>query len=873
MLCPRCGVFFGDPCSACRTYSRIGFVLQTGRLRREDEASVLVALRSAAGALTDLAEEGPRKNPLTEVPTPVAPLPFEFHERASGAGQPGAGSTEQKEEGREEKEGGIAAEKEVKSPEERPEGEKLKKKKKKDKDKDKKGKAEEDEKPREGIEEGDPVGAKEEDKKQSQEELDRLRLEKSQPLEEREEKKEKDDKSLSEIATEHAEANPESYGLGSKREPRGSLKKLYENRAEGSRKASKPPEPSGPPPGHHGHQRKEKGKKRERSRSRRRGTKGRYHGQRGRDYTGGTSKIRGVATGRPNGAQKSNSERESQSQSKGKRRRPSPEGRRRGRSEKAGRSQVGKDETTRCTDGPSGARQVEELRGSGCLGDGWKGPGRGPVLRGGERGVLPRQLQGSRKNPRGEFRAPSHLPEGRSGRDHKRWPPTASLGKDPEGVQTSFVRPRLQWRDGGRGFDPREADPQDEIGQSRGCLDQQSGGHRAATTRRRAGDAEEAREREREETKEADLAKEDKKGKKDKSPEGKAKKKKKKKKEKKKKEGSDDEDSVEKGYKPKSAVTKEAKDLYGGTGMDPKEKIRARVTKRARKHLKRKGGKDRTSSSTEGSSSSSGNQEEKEGETLFGEESKVRILAQQFSGALTCQALQQMRACLIQEAGLEDQGDRLQAVATSYFRQNLAKKCSGPTSRELQTLTSLVDHLVKCRPATASDLAIQRIKAIEQGLSGVHWTVAQRLEVLPQEHQTLTALTEASSAQKEVYNEARMRWASGYPDGRGPRQDNQGRGKQGQKGQNKGGGKDRRDGKGQGNKGDGKKKDAPGGATSWAVSAWVERVRERMLLITRKRREERRLLWESVKPTELKGVIWKGARIEPLPHLQRCGFR
>ena len=56
MICNLCGVFIGDPCSCCRTISRLNFILQTGRVQPRDEGAALSALRSAAGVLSDLAE-------------------------------------------------------------------------------------------------------------------------------------------------------------------------------------------------------------------------------------------------------------------------------------------------------------------------------------------------------------------------------------------------------------------------------------------------------------------------------------------------------------------------------------------------------------------------------------------------------------------------------------------------------------------------------------------------------------------------------------------------------------------------------------------------------------------------------------------------
>ena len=262
------------------------------------------------------------------------------------------------------------------------------------------------------------------------------------------------------------------------------------------------------------------------------------------------------------------------------------------------------------------------------------------------------------------------------------------------------------------------------------------------------------------------------------------------------------------GRTPKMSSKKTAEAIFGGTGLDPDERIRNRVARRARRYLKKKSEKDSSSGESSGSSSSGkGDSQMTNAETLYGEASKVMVLAEAFPGALTSQALTHMRMGLVQELGLRETASSVQPVATAYFRQHLMRRASAPMSRELLTLSTILDQLLLNRPAAAADTATQRIKSLEQSLGGSHWAVAQKLEVLPSEGQTLTPLPEATAAQRQVYQESRMRWASGFPDGRGQKagQDNRGK-SDGRQGQGKGKGKDKTN-KGQtGNKGDAPKK-------------------------------------------------------------------
>eukprot|EP00435_Cladocopium_sp_Y103_P021029 s2172_g5.t1 len=265
------------------------------------------------------------------------------------------------------------------------------------------------------------------------------------------------------------------------------------------------------------------------------------------------------------------------------------------------------------------------------------------------------------------------------------------------------------------------------------------------------------------------------------------------------------------GSKSKVAARKPPSSLFSGTGLDPKEKVRRKVSKKARRALSRKGKKDESSHSSKSSSSSETSLAEEGDETIFQQSSKVRMIAVGYPGALACQALAQMRNNLLTEIGAEDKPGTLRACAVSYFRQQLARKASGPAHRELLTIAASVDMLLSGNAAGAMDVLMQRLKSCESSLMGTHWTVSQRLEVLPQENTQLTPLPEMGAARKDVYEESRLKWLSAQPDGRG--------GQGGTKGTSKGktefkeagkGGKDRKSGKGPQGKGDATRKKEEG---------------------------------------------------------------
>eukprot|EP00435_Cladocopium_sp_Y103_P064326 s581_g26.t1 len=187
------------------------------------------------------------------------------------------------------------------------------------------------------------------------------------------------------------------------------------------------------------------------------------------------------------------------------------------------------------------------------------------------------------------------------------------------------------------------------------------------------------------------------------------------------------------GSRPKAAGRKDPSVIFSGTGLDPRDRVRKRVVRKARNHLKKKGTKDHSSDSDETSTLGTDSDMDMEDESVFQQASKIRVVANGYPGALGCQALTQMRGFLLSEVGNEDKPGVLKGCAVAYFRQCLQRKSNGPSQRELLTIASAVDLMVAGRVAAAVDLLLQRFKSCESTLNGSHWSVSQRQEILPQE--------------------------------------------------------------------------------------------------------------------------------------------
>eukprot|EP00438_Fugacium_kawagutii_P001200 Skav225232 [mRNA] locus=scaffold2946:159013:164268:+ [translate_table: standard] len=261
-----------------------------------------------------------------------------------------------------------------------------------------------------------------------------------------------------------------------------------------------------------------------------------------------------------------------------------------------------------------------------------------------------------------------------------------------------------------------------------------------------------------------------------------------------------------KGKRPKSAATKSLSALYRGTGLDPREKVRATVARSAKRSVKKKEKKKDSSGSSSGKSSDTDDSGEMN-VSFYLQASRAKSIAESHPGALCHQTLLHMKQCLLQEAGLSSQTKGVDPVALQYYRTVILKKGegTGPMHRELFTLSACVDALLKGRPCHALDIATQRMKSVESTLGGVHWSISQRLEyqILGVDSPGLAATQEVREAQRDAHSEHKTKLLASAGDGRGP-------GKGGEKGKAKNyGGKDggKKGGK-TGSKADaGKKKD------------------------------------------------------------------
>ena len=168
---------------------------------------------------------------------------------------------------------------------------------------------------------------------------------------------------------------------------------------------------------------------------------------------------------------------------------------------------------------------------------------------------------------------------------------------------------------------------------------------------------------------------------------------------------------------------------------------------------------------------------------------------------LTANAVASMQRSLLSQQGdlLEGEKKAVPAVVLMYYRQQLQSKLSGGIAREALTLSYIADLLLRGQPASASDVIVQRLKALDLQSSQIPWSVAQRVELAPKEGVALAGRVETTEAARQSRAEylAYHPRPSGDLPGRTPRFDQntrpaanlKGKGK-GKKGKEKDGSKD-----------------------------------------------------------------------------------
>ena len=216
---------------------------------------------------------------------------------------------------------------------------------------------------------------------------------------------------------------------------------------------------------------------------------------------------------------------------------------------------------------------------------------------------------------------------------------------------------------------------------------------------------------------------------------------------------------------------KTARALFSHTCLDPNIPRRKRLMKKARGVGKKKDKKRKRSESSESGSSSTstseGNDGSEEEGRLFEETRRLRRLSEKCPGALTAQALDNVREHLLSSRGELHSISRehLSPLFSMYTIQYLQPLASPVMLQELLTVAHVTDLLLRRKVAAAMDTLVQRAKSLEATLRGSHYSVSRQLELVNTEPIRISEPAEHVEAARTARDEFRNRSIGNRPHG------------------------------------------------------------------------------------------------------------
>lgn len=210
---------------------------------------------------------------------------------------------------------------------------------------------------------------------------------------------------------------------------------------------------------------------------------------------------------------------------------------------------------------------------------------------------------------------------------------------------------------------------------------------------------------------------------------------------------------------------KELSVVFGQTGLDPDQRVRRRFRRKAQKLMRRakRSRISRTSRSSGSSSSSGGSKDARDAplskEKLFSEESVVTEVSEVAPGTLTASWVETAREHLVQSRGEREEGENgpIPPLATKYMKQVLMDRMAPAMRREAGNISKALDLiLLQGRICESADVLTQRLKSLEMLTAGMHYTIANRVELLPADRSLTTSSMEALEAAKRVNAEEKL---------------------------------------------------------------------------------------------------------------------
>ena len=195
------------------------------------------------------------------------------------------------------------------------------------------------------------------------------------------------------------------------------------------------------------------------------------------------------------------------------------------------------------------------------------------------------------------------------------------------------------------------------------------------------------------------------------------------------------------------------------------DEAKRKKKKKKKKRKKKKERKASTSSEDEASSRSSSSSSVPDFQSSSARGGDIRRLAEKKPGRLTELALKEMSRYLAgnAEVGLDKEAWKSQRVL-AYLNQIVLtnyppSRIGVRPHRELATLATALDRLLKSEYLQCLDLLMQRLKALEASLQDGGWHVARHFELIPAAAAQLSALGEREPATKAEMRDQKLKEA------------------------------------------------------------------------------------------------------------------
>ena len=151
----------------------------------------------------------------------------------------------------------------------------------------------------------------------------------------------------------------------------------------------------------------------------------------------------------------------------------------------------------------------------------------------------------------------------------------------------------------------------------------------------------------------------------------------------------------------------------------------------------------------------------------------IKTLAAACPGRLYMQGVAEVDRVLGTREGASEPGGAtgmaprfLPYLLTTFHGRFPLEKVGVGKAREMRTLATALDHLGRGEVAQASDLLMQRFKAVTAAVEDGNWTLAQRYELVPDTTAGLVGVHERRLAAKDEALSSRLAAASSK---RGPK--------------------------------------------------------------------------------------------------------